>query len=92
MKMQIDQTMLDKLFAQLRIIHTSHWKTPKLEEVKKEIERTGTFSFRIGANPWVAEVKITMDKITYDTNQELPERMRKKMEEMKNKFDNSVRV
>jgi hypothetical protein len=82
----LTQEKIDKIFGILRIVHTSHWKAPKLEEVKKEIERTGAYIFRAGRDPWVAEVRIT-ETVAYEINQELPERMKKKAEQMKNRFE-----
>ncbi len=83
----ITQEKIDKIFAILRIVHTSHWKAPKIEEVQKEIARTGAYIFRAGREPWVAEVKITEDSVSYEINPELPERMKKKAEEMKKRFE-----
>ena len=83
----MQQKVIDKIFNILRIVHTSHWKAPKIEEVQKEIERTGAYIFRAGTEPWVAEVKITADTVSYEINPELPERMKKKAEEMKKKFE-----
>ena len=81
------QEYLEKLFATLRIVHTSHWKAPKVDDVNKEIERKGVFVFRIGADPWVAEVKITETGATYEINPELPQRMKAKAEEMKKRVE-----
>ncbi len=83
----ITQEKIDKIFQILRIVHTSHWKAPKIEEVQKEIARTGAYIFRAGREPWVAEVKITEDSVSYEINPELPERMKKKAEEMKKRFE-----
>ena len=84
----LTQPQLEALFAKLRIIHKSHWKTPKLENVAKEIERTGAFVFRIGSNPWVAEIIIT-ETVKYEVNPALPERMLAVALEMKKKFDSA---
>jgi hypothetical protein len=83
----ITQEKLDKLFSILRIVHTSHWKAPKAEEAQKEIDRLGAYIFRAGREPWVADVKITEETVSYEINPELPERMKKKAEEMKQKFE-----
>ena len=80
------QQQLDEIFAKLRLIHKSHWKAPKTWEVEKEIKRTGKYVFRIGADPWVVEVIIT-DSISYEVNPELPERMKKQVMVMKQKFE-----
>jgi len=82
----LTQEKIDKIFGILRIVHTSHWKAPKLEEVEKEISRIGAYIFRAGRNPWVADVKITAAGVEYVINQELPARMKAKAEEMKRKF------
>ena len=87
----ITQEKIDKVFSILRIVHTSHWKAPKLEEVQNEITRTGAYIFRAGRDPWVAEVKITEDSVSYEINPELPERMRKKAEDMKKKFEELIK-
>ena len=87
----ITQERIDRIFNILRIVHTSHWKAPKVEEVVKEIGRTGAYIFRAGRDPWVADVKITADSVSYEINQELPERMKKKTEEMKKKFEEMIR-
>jgi hypothetical protein len=84
------QERIDNIFSILRIVHTSHWKAPKLEDVKNEIARTGAFVFRAGRDPWVADVKITGNGISYEINPELPERMKKKAEEMKKKFQDMI--
>lgn len=81
------QEKIDKIFNLLRIVHTSHWKAPKVEVVQKEIQRTGAFIFRAGRDPWVADVKITENSVSYEINPELPERMKAKAQEMKKKFD-----
>jgi len=86
----MNQETIDKLFAILRIVHTSHWKSPKVEEVQKEIARTGAYVFRAGRQPWVAEVKITETDVSYEINPELPERMKKKAEEMKKRFEELI--
>ena len=88
----MQQQIIDKIFNILRIVHTSHWKAPKLEEVEKEIARTGAYIFRAGTEPWVAEVKITADTVSYEINPELPERMKKQAEEMKKKFEELIRA
>lgn len=85
--MEITQPLLDKLFSQLRIIHKAHWKVPRLEEIQAAIKEKGSFVFRIGAEPHVAEVRISEKGIFYEINESLPERMRKQAEEMKRKFD-----
>ena len=82
----LTQEKIDKLFSILRIVHTSHWKAPKLEEVEREISRTGVYTFRVGTNPWVADVKITAAGVEYIVNAELPERMKANAEGMKKKF------
>ncbi len=87
----LTQEKIDHIFAILRIVHTSHWKAHKLEDVHKEIARTGAFVFRTGRNPWVADVKITETSVSYEINPELPERMRVKAEEMKKKFESLIR-
>ena len=87
----LTQEKIDKIFAILRIVHTSHWKAPKVEEVQKEIVRTGAYIFRAGTQPWVAEVKITADTISYEINPELPEKMKIKAEEMKKKFEELIK-
>jgi len=87
----LTQEKLDKIFAALRIAHKSHWKAPKLELVLQEIERKSAYVFRAGANPWVAEIKITDESVTYTVNPELPERMRKATEELKRKFEEQLR-
>lgn len=87
----LTQEKIDKIFSILRTVHTSHWKAPKLEEVQKEVERTGAYIFRAGSQPWVAEVKITEDTISYEINPELPEKMKIKAEEMKKKFELSIK-
>ncbi len=86
----LTQEKIDKIFAILRIVHTSHWKAPKVEEVQKEIARTGAYIFRAGTQPWVAEVKITENNVSYEINPELPEKMKIKAEEMKKKFEASI--
>ena len=83
----LTQEQIDRIFAVLRIVHTSHWKAPKLEDVQKEMARAGAFVFRAGRDPWVAEVRITEDTVSYEINPELPERMKKQAEEMKKKFE-----
>ena len=88
----MQQQIIDKIFNIFRIVHTSHWKAPKLEEVEKEIARTGAYIFRAGREPWVAEVKMTENSISYEINPELPERMKKKAEEMKKKFEELIRA
>ena len=80
------QEKIDKIFGILRIVHTSHWKAPKLEEVEREISRTGAYVFRAGRNPWVADVKITAVGVEYVVNSELPARMKAKADGMKQKF------
>lgn len=86
----LTQQQIDKIFSTLRIVHKAHWKPPKIELVQKEIERTGKYVFRIGSNPWVAEVIIENEKISYEVNRELPERMRKSTEELKKQFELNV--
>ncbi len=85
--MQITQDKIDKIFAILRVVHTSHWKAPKIDEIEREISRTGAFVFRVGSEPWVADVKITSAGIEYIVNSELPAQMKLKAEEMKKKFE-----
>ncbi len=82
----LTQEIIDKIFSILRIVHTSHWKAPKVEEVEKEISRIGAYAFRIGTAPWVADVKITAAGVEYVVNAELPERMKMNAETMKRKF------
>jgi len=82
----LTQEKIDKIFGVLRVVHTSHWKAPKLEEVEKEISRIGAYVFRAGRDPWVADVKITAAGVEYAINPELPARMKSKAEEMKRKF------
>lgn len=82
----LTQEKIDKIFGILRIVHTSHWKAPKLEEVEREISRTGAYVFRAGRNPWVADVKITAAGVEYVVNSELPARMKAKADGMKQKF------
>ena len=81
------QEKIDKIFAILRIVHTSHWKAPTAEEMQKEIARTGAYIFRAGRDPWVADVRITESSVSYEINPELPERMKRKVEEMRKKFE-----
>lgn len=83
----MEQAEIDSIFAVLRKVHTAHWKPPKAEIVKKEIDRTGAFVFRIGANPWVAQIKITKESASYEVNPALPERMKKRAEEFRRKFE-----
>jgi len=83
----MQQKIIDKIFNILRIVHTSHWKAPNVEEVEKEISRTGAYIFRAGNDPWVAEIKISENSVSYEINPELPDRMKKKVEEMKKKFE-----
>lgn len=87
----LTQERIDKIFGILRIVHTSHWKAPKLEEVEREISRIGAYIFRAGRNPWVVDVKITENSVSYEINPELPERMKKKAEEMKEKFEELIK-
>jgi len=82
----LTQQFLESLFGVLRKIHTAHWKTPKLADVQKEIARSGVFVFRIGSDPWVADVKITESGVEYTINGDLPEKMRKRAEEYQEKF------
>ncbi len=82
----LTQERIDKIFGILRIVHTSHWKAPKLEEVEREISRIGAYIFRAGRNPWVADVKITSAGVEYVVNSELPARMKTHAEGMKQKF------
>ena len=88
----VTQEYVDKIFNALRIVHTSHWKAPNVEEVRKEIARTGAYVFRAGRTPWVADVKITETDVSYEINAELPERMRAKAEEMKKKFEEMIKI
>jgi len=88
--MDLTQSFIDKVFSQLRIIHKSHWKAPKLEEVQREIGRVGKFVFRIGAAPYVAEVAITPFGVSYEVNPNLPERMKKQAETMREKFERAT--
>ncbi len=83
----LTQEQVNRIFAVLRIVHTSHWKAPKLEEVQREIARTGAFVFRAGRDPWVADLRITESTVSYEINPELPERMKAKATEMKKKFE-----
>lgn len=82
----MEQAKIDAVFATLRKIHTAHWKAPKSQIVENEIKRTGAFVFRIGSNPWVAQVVITGESVDYQVNPNLPERMKKRAEEFKQKF------
>ncbi len=86
----VTQEKIDKIFGILRIVHTSHWKAQPLEEVQREITRTGAYIFRAGREPWVADVKVTETAVSYEINPELPERMKKKAEEMKKKFEEMI--
>jgi len=86
----LTQEKIDKIFNILRIVHTSHWKAPKVEAVQGEINRIGAFVFRAGRDPWVADVRITESSISYEINAGLPERMKAKAQEMKRKFDESI--
>ena len=86
----MDQEKVDKVFLVLRIFHTAHWKAPKIEDVKKEIARIGEFVFRAGSDPWVAEVKVTDISVSYEINPLLPDRMKKKAEEMKKRFESLI--
>ncbi len=88
----IGQEKVDRIFSILRIVHTSHWKAPKAEDVQKEIARTGAYVFRAGRNPWVAEVKITEETVSYEINPELPGRMKEKAKEMKKKFETMLQA
>ena len=83
----MDQAKIDGIFAILRRIHTAHWKAPKEEIVKKEIARTGAFVFRIGSNPWVAEIRIAKESVNYEINPALPERLKLHAQELKKKFE-----
>lgn len=83
----LTQEQVNAVFAQLRIIHKAHWKAPKVEEVKKEIAQKGAFLFLIGKDPYVAQVRITEDTISYEVNPALPERMRMQANDMKKKFE-----
>jgi len=85
--MAIDQERIDAIFQILRIVHKSHWKTPKIETVEKEIKRLGKFVFRIGIEPYVAEVVITPDKTEYVVNQKLPGRLKELAMHYKEQFD-----
>lgn len=80
------QATLDQLFAKLRIIHKAHWKAPLLSDVEKEITRKGIFVFRIGSNPWVAEIIIS-ESVRYEVNPHLPERMLAAAIKLKNLFE-----
>jgi len=86
----MEQASIDKIFNILRIVHTSHWKVPKLEVVEKEIARIGAYIFRAGRDPWVAEVRITEDSVSYTINEELPGKMLEKAKEMKKKFEGLI--
>ena len=83
----MDQSKIDSIFAILRRIHTAHWKAPIEEVVAKEIERIGAFVFRIGSNPWLAEVVITKDSARYEVNSNLPTRLKLHAQELKKKFE-----
>ncbi|MBS3125686.1 hypothetical protein J4211_05570 [Candidatus Woesearchaeota archaeon] len=85
----ITQQSLDSLFARLRIIHRAHWKAPALTDVEHEIKRTGSFIFRIGSNPWVAQIIIS-DLVRYEVNPQLPPRMLTATLELKKKFKQTV--
>lgn len=86
----LTQEKVDKIFSILRIVHTSHWKAPKIEDVQQEIQRVGAYIFRAGREPWVADVKITEAAVSYEINPELPERMKSKAQEMKKKFEQMI--
>ncbi|PIN74468.1 hypothetical protein COV18_07490 [Candidatus Woesearchaeota archaeon CG10_big_fil_rev_8_21_14_0_10_37_12] len=86
----LNQEKIDVLFQTLRKVHKCHWKAPKLDDVQKEIHRIGVFVFRIGNNPWVAEVRITENGVEYVVNQDLSERMRKDAEKMKEEFEKLI--
>lgn len=84
---QLNQEKIDTIFRILRIVHKSHWKPPKLETVEAEIKRTGKFVFRIGANPYVANIIMTPQKIEYIVNEKLPGRLKELATHYKEQFD-----
>lgn len=88
--MALTQERLNTIFSTLRQVHKSHWRAPRLADVTKEIERQGTYTFRIGSSPWVADVTITQNDVHYLVNQDLPERMRKHAERMKQEFEAAI--
>jgi len=83
----MNQEHIDKIFRILRIVHKAHWKAPKIETVEDEIKRTGKFVFRIGANPYVAEVTIDSNKVEYHVNEKLPGRLKELATHYKEQFD-----
>jgi dissimilatory sulfite reductase (desulfoviridin) alpha/beta subunit len=84
---QLNQEKIDNIFRILRIVHKSHWKPPKIETIETEIKRLGKFIFRIGVEPYVAEVVITPDKTEYVVNQKLPGRLKELAIHYKEQFD-----
>lgn len=82
----ITQDVLDKVFSTLRAIHKAHWKTPRADIVTSEIKRKGVFVFRIGSNPWVAEICIDTD-VRYVVNENLALHMKQRANEFKQQFD-----
>jgi hypothetical protein len=83
----LTQEKIDIIFRILRTVHKAHWKTPKIEVVEAEIKRLGKFIFRIGLEPYVAEVVITPDKTEYVVNQKLPGRLKELATHYKAQFD-----
>jgi hypothetical protein len=84
---QLNQESIDAIFRILRVVHKSHWKPPKLETVENEIKRTGKFVFRIGAEPHVAKIIITPQKVDYVVNEKLPGRLKELATHYKAQFD-----
>ena len=87
---QLTQENLLNLFSALRKIHVAHWIPPSLSTVKKEIDRVGKFVFRIGSNPWVAELIITQTSADYVINPELPERLKEQTKKLKLAFEQEI--
>lgn len=83
----MNQEQIDRIFRILRIVHKSHWKPPKIEVVEAEIKRTGKFVFRIGVEPYVAEIIITPNKVEYIVNEKLPGRLKELAKHYKEQFD-----
>jgi len=83
----MNQEQIDRIFRILRTVHKSHWKPPKLETVEAEIKRVGKFVFRIGVEPYVAELIITPNKVEYTVNEKLPERLKEIATHYKEQFD-----
>lgn len=83
----MNQGYIDTIFRILRIVHKAHWKAPKLEVVESETKRTGKFTFKIGSNPYVAEVTIEPSKVEYRVNEKLPGRLKELVTHYKEQFD-----